>query len=255
MIPVEGGLTRFMAVYSSHVPPVIGLVRSARLSNLTCCGSSTAAFAWSGATPHLVPFIERAPLVDLYALLVGGYYRVGFGSRRRTCTRTRGRCCARHHTQARRATSGSGSGSSLEAATPSGPCRPLPGHDVHFPLVSEGEPPAAVDGRGAAWAGGRGRQLGGPTVIIQYTRIATSRFHDRACRPPDATSVGSGKAVILRNGRAFNVHWSRPNLNSGTTFTLPGGKRMQFAPGQVCGLCWRLITTLAPSTRGRSEPI
>jgi hypothetical protein len=29
------------------------------------------------------------------------------------------------------------------------------------------------------------------------------------------------------------VHWSRPNLNAGTTFTLPGGKRMQFAPGQV----------------------
>ena len=29
------------------------------------------------------------------------------------------------------------------------------------------------------------------------------------------------------------MHWSRPNLNSGTTFTLPDGKRMLFAPGQV----------------------
>jgi len=29
------------------------------------------------------------------------------------------------------------------------------------------------------------------------------------------------------------VHWSWPTLNSGTTFTLPDGKRMLFARGQV----------------------
>ena len=94
-------------------------------------------------------------------------------------------------------------------------------------------------GRWLLWMDGKpgqaaeGGQLGGSTVIIQYTRIATSRFLEYGGRPPYATSVGSGRAVILRNGRAFTVHWSRPNLNTGTTFTLPGGKRMQFAPGQV----------------------
>ena len=76
VIPVEGGLTRFMAVYSSHVPPVIGPVRSARQSDLDLLRQfGRPAFAWSGATPHLVPFIERASIVDLYALQVGGYYR------------------------------------------------------------------------------------------------------------------------------------------------------------------------------------
>ena len=76
VIPVEGGLTRFMAVYSSHIPPVIGPVRSARQSDLDLLRQfGKPAFAWSGATPHLVPFIERAPVVDLYALQVGGYYR------------------------------------------------------------------------------------------------------------------------------------------------------------------------------------
>ncbi|HME66191.1 MAG TPA: DUF3048 domain-containing protein, partial [Streptosporangiaceae bacterium] len=73
VIPVEGGLTRFMAVYSSHFPPVIGPVRSARQSDLDLLSQfGRPAFAWSGATPHLVPFIERAPVVDLYALTVGG---------------------------------------------------------------------------------------------------------------------------------------------------------------------------------------
>src|SRR5580658_6999943 len=79
VIPVEGGLTRFMAVYSSHIPPVVGPVRSARQSDLDLLRQfGRPAFAWSGATPHLVPFIERAPIVDLYALQVGGYYRVSF---------------------------------------------------------------------------------------------------------------------------------------------------------------------------------
>jgi Protein of unknown function (DUF3048) C-terminal domain len=70
-------------------------------------------------------------------------------------------------------------------------------------------------------------------VIIQYTRIATSRFEEYGGRPPYAQSVGHGKAVILRNGRAYTVRWSRANLEVGTTYTLPNGKRMLFDPGQV----------------------
>src|SRR5579859_7089046 len=77
VIPVEGGLTRFMAVFSSHIPTTVGPVRSARQSDLDLLAQfGRPAFAWSGATPHLVPFIERAPfIVDLYANLVNGYWR------------------------------------------------------------------------------------------------------------------------------------------------------------------------------------
>ncbi|MGH3253108.1 MAG: DUF3048 domain-containing protein, partial [Trebonia sp.] len=76
VIPVEGGLTRFMAVYSARVPPVVGPVRSARESDLDLLRQfGRPAFAWSGAAPHLVPFIDRARIVNLYALKVGGYYR------------------------------------------------------------------------------------------------------------------------------------------------------------------------------------
>src|SRR5262249_59178549 len=76
VFPVEGGVTRSMSVCSSHVPPAIGPVRSARESDLDLLRQfGRPAFAWSGATPHLVPFIERAPLVDLYALNTPGYYR------------------------------------------------------------------------------------------------------------------------------------------------------------------------------------
>ena len=78
-----------------------------------------------------------------------------------------------------------------------------------------------------------GGQLGGSTVIIQYTHISTSRFLEYGGRPPYAKSVGSGRAVILRDGKQYTVRWSRPTLNGGTAYTLPNGKRMLFAPGQV----------------------
>ena len=86
---------------------------------------------------------------------------------------------------------------------------------------------------GAPALAAEGGQLGGATVIIQYTVIKTSRFLEYGSRPPYAVSVGSGSAVVLRNGQAFDVRWSRPSADGGTTFTLPSGQPMTFAPGQV----------------------
>jgi hypothetical protein len=234
VIPVEGGLSRFMAVYSSHVPSVIGPVRSARQSDLDILRQfGRPAFAWSGATPHLVPFIERAPIVDLYALKVGGYYRVGFRTAPenlyadpRTLLRE-----APHASVARDIGFRFG-------ALPAGG-RSTTSVTVRYPATTFTFRWSARAKRWLVWMDGArgqaagGGQLGGSTVIIQYTRVATSRFEEYGGRPPYATSVGSGTAVILRNGRAFKVHWSRPSLDSGTTFTQPDGKRMLFARGQV----------------------
>jgi hypothetical protein len=63
--------------------------------------------------------------------------------------------------------------------------------------------------------------------------VATSGFLELGIRPPYATTVGSGSAVVLRDGRAYQVRWSRLDAGGGTTFTLPGGLRMPFARGQV----------------------
>ena len=232
--PVEGGLTRFMAVFSSRVPTTVGPVRSARESDLYLLPQfGRPAFAWSGATPHLVPFIERAHIADLYALQVNGYYRISsrvapenlYANPRTLLSE------ARHVSKARDIGFRFGPQPAGGRATRS--------YSVKFPAASYTFNWSGKAKRWLTWIDGapamatEGGQLGGATVIVQYVYIGESRFEEYGGLPPLARSIGSGTAVILRNGRAYKVHWSRPGLTSGTTYTLPGGKRMTFARGQV----------------------
>ncbi len=239
VIPVEGGLTRFMAVFSSHIPAVVGPVRSARQSDLDILPQfGHPAFAWSGATPHLVPFVERANVADLYANLVGGYYRDNARVAPYNLFAQTKQLLAEAPTASKARDIGFRFG-----APPAGG-KATASFSVKYPQASYVFRWSAAQKRWLTWIDGgpaqatEGGQLGGSTVIVQYTRIATSRFEEYGGRPPYAQSVGSGPAVVLRDGRAYTVHWSRRGREVGTTYTLPDGKRMQFAPGQV----WVLLT-------------
>jgi Protein of unknown function (DUF3048) N-terminal domain/Protein of unknown function (DUF3048) C-terminal domain len=239
VIPVEGGLSRFMAVYSSHIPRVIGPVRSARQSDLDILRQfGRPAFAWSGATPHLVPFIERAPVVDLYALQAGGYYRSQNRVAPYNLFANTKQLLAEAHGASKARDIGFRFGPVPAGAVPAGG-KGTASYSVKYPAASYTFRWSARDKRWLTWIDGapamatEGGQLGGSTVIIQYTQITTSRFEEYGGRPPYAKSTGSGRAVILRDGKEYTVRWSRPTLNGGTTYILPNGKPMLFAPGQV----------------------
>src|SRR5579859_698295 len=55
LLPVDAGLSRIFAVFSSHIPPVVGPVRSARAEDIQLLGQfGRPAFAFSGAQPQLL---------------------------------------------------------------------------------------------------------------------------------------------------------------------------------------------------------
>ena len=59
----EGGITRFLAVYQSRLPPDVGPIRSVRPVDPALASPLRGVFAYSGGTPPNVAAIERAPVV------------------------------------------------------------------------------------------------------------------------------------------------------------------------------------------------
>jgi hypothetical protein len=240
VLPVEGGLSRLMAVFSSHYPTVVGPVRSAREDDLQLLRQfGRPAFAYSGATPRLLPYIHRtARIVDLYAGRTSGYYR----DLRRV---------APYNLYARTRqllAQASGASTARDIGFRFGP--PPPGGkvtrsvSVSYPAASFRFTWSAAKGRwlvtmdGCPAVSSSGVRLSAATVVIQHTTVRTSRFKEYGFRPPYAESTGSGTALVLRDGRAWAGHWSRPAANGGTTFTTASGQPMTFASGQV----WVVLT-------------
>ena len=235
VLPVEGGLSRFLAVFSSHYPPVIGPVRSAREDDLELLRQfGRPAFAYSGATATLLPYIQRtARIVNLYSGTTRGYYRdTSRGAPYNLYAHTRQLLA-----QAQAASKARDIGFRFGPPPPGG--RATRSAPVSYPAASfrftwsanKGRWLVAMDGTPAKTTDG-GR-LAPATVVIQYTTVRTSRFLEYGKPPPYAESAGSGTALVLRDGKAWTTHWSRPNANAGTTFTTASGRRMTFTPGQV----------------------
>lgn len=235
LLPVEGGLSRIMAVYSSRIPKVVGPVRSAREEDIKLLRQfGRPAFAYSGAKPTLLPVVRHARIVNLYAGIVGGYFR---SSNRiapyNLFADTRTLLAQAHHRESRARDIGFRFG-----PAPSGGVR-THAFSVSYPAARFKFQWSASQHRWLVWMDGfqahdtDGGKLGTRTVVIQYVLVRPSAYVEWGQKPPYATTVGSGRAVVLRNGRAYTVRWSRPSVEHGTTFTLPDGHRMLFARGQV----------------------
>ena len=78
-----------------------------------------------------------------------------------------------------------------------------------------------------------GNPVASPNVIVQLCKVSVNRNDvDVEGNPSQFTySVGSGTAVLFRNGKRIVGKWSRPNPGSGTTFSTLSGKPLLMAPG------------------------
>ncbi|MBN0048602.1 DUF3048 domain-containing protein [Streptomyces actuosus] len=232
---VEGGLSRLMAVYAKQLPSAIGPVRSARESDLELLRQfEEPTLAFSGAQSKLLPLIDKAPLrAETPGKASGAFYRSGDKP-------------APHNLYLRpdRLMSSAPGGSALTTGFRYGD-RPSGGTDATTRTVRY---PAARFT--FTWSGDRhrylvamdgtptltpeGRRVAASTVVVQYVEMRSSRFHDfLGNRTPYTRTVGSGKAEVLRDGRAYDVTWKRAEATDGTEFTTKDGNPMTFADGQV----------------------
>ncbi|MFC8507889.1 DUF3048 domain-containing protein [Streptomyces sp. NPDC057411] len=233
---VESGQTRLMGVYSSHLPERIGPVRSARESDLALLRQfGRPVLAYSGAQSALTPLLKAAPL-----------YRVNEAGAPGAFLRDSARA-APHNLYlrpARALATAPGAGHAKDIGFRFGPApadgTPVDSRTVRFPAARYTFTWAPAErGWRVAMDGRPDGPLKPATVVVQHVTVRASRFHDfLGAVSPYTVTTGGGTAQVLRDGRAYEARWSRPDPNAGTVFTTPAGAPLAFAPGQV----WVLLT-------------
>ncbi|RAY17205.1 DUF3048 domain-containing protein [Actinomadura craniellae] len=234
---VEGGETRLMAIFSSKLPRRVGPVRSARISDLHILSAyGRPAFAFSGVQSKMKPYIRRSKLYDISQDNGGSsYFRVGGGRSIPYNLFSSPRALL---AQAPKASGPRNIGFRFGPAPEGG--KPRTSFTARWPSETMGFRWSAAQKRWLSSHSGRsntaaeGGVLGGQTIVVQYAKTTRSRFHDfLGSYTPLIHTTGTGRATVLRDGKAYDARWSRPNEESGTTFTTAAGAPMTFAPGQV----------------------
>ncbi|MET8569320.1 DUF3048 domain-containing protein [Streptomyces sp. NPDC004783] len=233
--PVEGGLSRLMAVYATGLPQSVGPVRSARESDLELLRQfDRPTLAFSGAQSKLLPLVDRAPLrAEPPGRTPGAYVR------------DEGRA-APHNLYVRPGRllpSPAGSAAlttGFHYGEAPGGGRAESSRTVRYPAASftftwsahRDRWLVAMDGEPAVMTGG-GRPAPA-TVVVQHVTVRESAFRDfRGSNSPYVESVGAGKAEVLRDGRSYEATWKRGAADEGTAFTARDGTPLNFAAGPV----------------------
>lgn len=244
-IEVEGGLSRFLAVYDSgHLPAgnKIGPIRSARESDLPILEQyGKVDFAYSGALSVFLPVLASADIVNAGPDQDGAAYsRSNARSAPYNEYLNPAKLLADFPNTAAAKDIGFRFGSAPVGGVPTTTATArMPSASFTFTWdATKGEYMIAIDGRAASTTDGG--PLGAPTIVLQKVAETTSPrgFHDVPDQlSPYAPTVGTGQAVVLRDGDSYTGTWSRPTDASVTSFMF-NGQPMPFHPGQV----WIVLT-------------
>lgn len=232
--PVEGGLTRLVAIFAGDLPEEVGPVRSARRTDLDLLAQYGApVLAYSGAAPELLPELRSADLVNAAPDDAASAYH-----------RSRNRR-APHNLYVTPAELPDGATAPAEApllfgAAPAGGV-PTTTHDVAFSAARFTFTWSAPDGR---WhiamnsepaTSTESGPLTAATVVVQRVVVTQGEAGEDAGRSasPVAQTVGSGQSDVLRDGRLFAGTWSRPSADAPTRYRTDGGADLPLASGPV----------------------
>ncbi len=239
--PVEGAITRLLAVFQCQTVPLVGDLRSARQPDAGIMSQfSDPLFVHAGGIDPVIALMQASPLIDKNLL---------DGANESAIIDQPGRV-APYATFTNTAT--------LWALDPSDMTPPAPifqystslpkgsvtgsGASVHIPFSStsdvtwqwsptggtylrsySGQPDKLLDGS----------QTAATDVVIMTVPTATGPWveNSEGGHEVDVTATGTGPLVVMRNGAAITGTWTRTALTQPATLTTTGGAPITLAPG------------------------
>lgn len=232
--PIEGAMTRLIALYQCHQAAEVGPVRSTRWTDTRILGQfGRAGFAFAGGTTPEEDMVRSSPLVDLSVNAVPGAY---------------------HRIAGRRAPENLYTSTAALWADVPGRAPPQPVFRYGRPLLT-GTPVTAATlafsssfavqwrwdpGRRTwiRWVGGRidrgadGHALQAANVVIEDVATFPGIVEDAlGSRGVNSVTTGHGEATVLTRGHATAGTWSRGSVDEPARLTAAGGRPLVLAPG------------------------
>jgi len=248
---VEGGLTRLAAIYTSKLPPLIGPIRSARISDIELLAQfGRVGFAYSGAQSKMRPVIAEANLENLSAernppsIYGKDPNRIGPVDMILKPDLLLERANANPKIRIETATASVfafGDAPKGETNTAIAKIKwPSAKYELRWDSANEkwliyfNEKPNMA---------ANGEHLSADTAIIQIVSITPSIYGDKFGEiTPFSKTTGSGKAVMLRDGFSYQISWQRNLETDVTTWKSEDGGVANFKPGRT----WIFLTDKAP---------
>lgn len=237
---VEGGATRFMAIYHCTDTAKAGPVRSARIVDAAIMMPITHILAYSGENDHVMNALEEAGIVRLNEDAATG-----------ALTRIPREGLSSEHTLY-------GSTKPLRKLGAKEFDEPPPEDIFSFDeevsggrkattveIIFSGASIIRYEWNGDGWlrfqgeipfAHEFGEQIEVKNVLVEEHEVNLSdTILDTAGNPSTeiANEVGSGRAMLFRDGRAIAGRWERDDVADPVTFTTRSGDEMTFAPGSI----------------------
>ncbi|QGN56557.1 DUF3048 domain-containing protein [Nostocoides sp. HKS02] len=241
--PVEGGLTRLMAVFSRHLPSLVGPVRSGRETDKDLLANyGPVALAYSGASSYTVGVLATGHQVNLvFDYGSRGFYRDHSRPAPYNVIGNTTQLLARAGGGVRPGDIGFRYGAPTTAGTPATSVVASWPSSTEALVWNPARKVYLVTTNRQADVSPTGQQYTASTVVVQYVRTHLTANRDvNGVQTPLAEVIGHGAATVLRDGRVWRGTWSRPSATAPTVFT-SAGKRVTFAP---TGTVWVLLVAV-----------
>jgi hypothetical protein len=236
---VEGGATRFMAVFHSELPPVAGPVRSARpVDTQLIAGFDNPGFAYSGAREEVREMIARTPAVALNEH-APSFFRDN-GSYASTPVAPHNLFLRPVEALAAVSAAGAGNLGDLGWVFTDDPPTDIEASDgavidVVMSTASRTtwtfDPAAGVYRRqqngAVSHVTGPGR-IGAANVVVLEVRhyVGASGY-------PETNALGTGDAIVLRDGERYLARWSKNRATDPLRILTADGAPFPLAPGRT----------------------
>jgi hypothetical protein len=239
---VEGGITRFAAIFHSADAPTVGPVRSARSTDIIFASQlGKPLFAYSGANAVFANLLRSSPLVDVGVGRIPDIYRREpgrpalynlFSGTDAMVARNPGGATGPAPLFAYRA-----AGEPAPAGDPAPVVQALWKDKVRTEVVYQWDAAAKGFARtenGTPHVDAAGKRATPENVVLQIVPYRNTGLVDRSgAAVPEAELIGEGELVVLTDGKLVKGRWSRPDAAAVTSYTDAAGAAIRLTPGRT----------------------